>query len=211
MLASAPPTEAGSSRPMLGWSGRVPPDASARAAAPPTSARPKVSARPVASAMQNEPHRASRSDEPPRRALRADRGGAPSPAVPTDISASRTSAAGVVEGSGAPNATVTGYGIRAGHFQKKRPPLKLKMLPQTRSRYTGMIGTSRPFDDLLEAALERQQVAGAADRALGEDADDVTVLELLRARRRSTPAPRARRRPEWRSSCRSSELNAQCS
>ena len=39
-----------------------------------------------------------------------------------------------VDGSGAPNATVTGYGKRRGHFQKNRPRSKLKMLPQTRSR-----------------------------------------------------------------------------
>ena len=54
--------------------------------------------------------------------------------APTAINATRTSAAGVVAGSGAPNETVTGYGKRAGHFQKKRPPLKLNTLPQTRSR-----------------------------------------------------------------------------
>ena len=51
--------------------------------------------------------------------------------APSVINASRASAAVVVDGSGAPNATVTGYGTRAGRFQKKRPPLKLKMLPQT--------------------------------------------------------------------------------
>ena len=54
--------------------------------------------------------------------------------APSVISASRASGAVVVDGSGAPKATVTGYGMRSGRFQKKRPPLKLKMLPQTRSR-----------------------------------------------------------------------------
>src|SRR5262249_38110424 len=34
------------------------------------------------------------------------------------------------------------------------------------------------LDDLFEAALEREKVAGAADRALGEDADYVAALEL---------------------------------
>ena len=92
--------------------------------------------------------------------------------------ARRTSSAVDVDGSGLPNATVTGYGSRSGSFQKNFPRLKLKMLPQTRSRYTGMIGTSRPCDDPLEAALERQQIAGAADGAFGEDADDVAGREL---------------------------------
>jgi hypothetical protein len=54
--------------------------------------------------------------------------------APTAINAMRTSAAGVVDGSGDPNDTVTGYGRRAGHLPKKRPPLKLNTLPQTRSR-----------------------------------------------------------------------------
>ena len=40
----------------------------------------------------------------------------------------------VLDGSGAPKETLTGYGTLTGSFQRKRPPLKLKMLPQTRSR-----------------------------------------------------------------------------
>ena len=39
-----------------------------------------------------------------------------------------------------------------------------------------------PVDDPLEAALERQQVARPADRALGEDADDVALSELVTGR-----------------------------
>ena len=41
-----------------------------------------------------------------------------------------------------------------------------------------MIGHVEPLDDPLEAALERQQVAGAADRAFRKDADDVAGGEL---------------------------------
>ena len=36
-----------------------------------------------------------------------------------------------------------------------------------------------PLHDALEAAPERQQVARAADRSFGEDADDVAVLQFL--------------------------------
>jgi hypothetical protein len=35
-----------------------------------------------------------------------------------------------------------------------------------------------PLEDALEAAPERQRIAGAADRALGEDADDMAGREL---------------------------------
>ena len=34
-------------------------------------------------------------------------------------------------------------------------------------------------EDLLDAAPEGERVAGAAERALGEDADDVAGLQLL--------------------------------
>ena len=56
-----------------------------------------------------------------------------------------------------------------------------------------------PVDDLLEAALERQHVAGAADRALGEDADHVARLQFLarpldRAERAARPAAAGRDR-----------------
>ena len=44
-----------------------------------------------------------------------------------------------------------------------------------------MTGTSMPCDDLFQAALERQQVAGAADGAFGEDADHVAGRQFLRA------------------------------
>ena len=35
--------------------------------------------------------------------------------------------------------------MRRGIFQRKRPRSKLKMLPHTPSRLTGMMGTSTPF------------------------------------------------------------------
>ena len=90
----------------------------------------------------------------------------------------RASAADVDAGIGAPKLTDTGYGICSGHFQKKRPCLKLNTLPHSRSRHTGMTGHVQPLDDPLEPALERQQVAGPADGAFGEDAHDVAALEL---------------------------------
>ena len=65
-----------------------------------------------------------------------------------------------------------------GHFQKNLPLAKLKMLPHRRSRCTGMMGTSSAVDDLFHAALEGQHVAGAADGAFGEDADDVAGGEF---------------------------------
>ena len=36
-----------------------------------------------------------------------------------------------------------------------------------------------PVDDFFEAAFERQQAAGAADRALGEDANHVAFVEFV--------------------------------
>ena len=58
---------------------------------------------------------------------------------------SRTSKGFAVCGIGAPKFTVTGYGIRRGIFHRKRPLSKLKMLPQTPSSATGMIGASTSF------------------------------------------------------------------
>ena len=40
-------------------------------------------------------------------------------------------------------------------------------------------GHVQAFDDLLEAAVEAEHVAGAVMRAFGEDADDVAGVELL--------------------------------
>src|ERR1039458_4873180 len=42
-------------------------------------------------------------------------------------------------GIGLPNETVTGYGLLLGHFQKKRPISKRKMLPHRRSNCTVMM------------------------------------------------------------------------
>ena len=53
------------------------------------------------------------------------------------------------------------------------------MLPQNWSKCTGTIGILGPFDDFLEAALERQQPAGPADRAFGENAHDMAVVEFV--------------------------------
>ena len=50
-----------------------------------------------------------------------------------------------MEASGGPNETVTRRGNLSGHRSRKRPSLKLKMLPQRRSRLTGMIGASSPL------------------------------------------------------------------
>ena len=68
----------------------------------------------------------------------------PNASAPSSSTACRTCCAVAVDGSGAPNVTVTRYGTRVGHFQKKRPFLKLKTLPHTWSRYTGITGTSSP-------------------------------------------------------------------
>ena len=87
--------------------------------------------------------------------------------------------------AGAPNATVTGYGNRAGHFQKKRAALEAEDAAPDAIEVDRHDRHVEAVDDPLEAALERQQVAGAADRAFREDADDVAVLQLLRARARS--------------------------
>ena len=64
--------------------------------------------------------------------------------VPISRTAARTAWIGVPGGNGSPNATVTGYGMRRGILVTKRPPALLKILPQTRSSATGMMGTSRP-------------------------------------------------------------------
>ena len=136
MLASAPPTDAGSSEADVRLV-RQPCGASQReSSSAATSARPNVSGAPVESAMQNEPQCrfAVRMNCAAERFVAGRRCASPprsraSMHAPGALPRRSSSTA-----AGAPNATVTGYGTRSGHFQKKRPPLKLKMLPQTRSR-----------------------------------------------------------------------------
>ena len=107
MFASAPPTDAGSSRPILGSCGnrrRTQRESSSDA----TSARPNVSRLPVESAMQNDHHwcLAVRTNWRPSSSSACRRSRAT--CAPSSMIASRAAAAVVVGGSGAPKATVTG-------------------------------------------------------------------------------------------------------
>ena len=98
----------------------------------------------------------------------------------------------VVDGSGAPNATVTGYGNAHRPLPEERAALEAEDAAPDAIEVDRDDRHVEPVDDPLEAALERQQVAGAADRAFREDADDVAVLQLL------PRAPRSRRPPRGR-------------
>ena len=110
-------------------------------------------------------------------------------------------AAVVVDGSGAPNATVTGYGNAHGPFPEEASALEAEDAAPDAIEIDRDDRDVEAVDDPLEAALERQQVAGAADRALGEDADDVAVASAPGARRSSdADAPRGPRRSESPSS-----------
>ena len=102
--------------------------------------------------------------------------------APRVISARRTSAAGVVDGSGAPNATVTGYGNAHRPLPEEAAALEAEDAAPDAIEVDRNDRHVEAVDDPLEPALERQHVAGPADRAFGEDADDVAVLQL-RARR----------------------------
>jgi hypothetical protein len=107
MLARAPPTEAGSSRPTISC-----PSVRRRMAWPssidPTSARPNVSVCPVLSAMPSRRHRrlATRMNEVCSRSDAGRRWVMAS--APSSIRARRASRAVMVDGNGWPNATVTG-------------------------------------------------------------------------------------------------------
>ena len=92
-----------------------------------------------------------------------------------------------VDGSGAPNATVTGYGNARRPLPEEPPALEAEDAAPDAIEVDRNDRHVEPVDDALEAALERQHVAGPADRALGEDADDVAGLELLARRARATP------------------------
>src|SRR5712691_9823613 len=133
MFANAPPTDEGSIRPMLVSVG-VRRRSHRDNTRPDTSVRPNVSVLPLESAMQNDHHSrlAVRMNWRPRISWAGRRFIATS--HPSCCMARRASGAFVVDGSGAPKATVTGYGMRTGHLWKNVPPLKLKLLPQTRSR-----------------------------------------------------------------------------
>ena len=114
MFASAPPTDAGSSRPTC--------DSSGSAAADPAREQQRADQRAAErqrlawsqSAMQNDRQLMLRGpDELPAERLRPPAGARIADGRSrASCSASRTSAAVVVDGSGAPNATVTGYGTR---------------------------------------------------------------------------------------------------
>ncbi len=142
-LASAAGIDAGSSSPTIACPShvrRTHRDSSSAA----TSMRPYDSSRPEASAIAKRPQcrlavRITRRCSTLRRSSRRVIASLDSSAI-----AWRASAADVVAGIGAPKLTDTGYGICSGHFQKKRPCLKLKTLPHSRSRHTGITGTSSP-------------------------------------------------------------------
>ena len=86
-------------------------------------------------------------------------------------------ALGAVEaGSGEPNETVTGSGIRSG---SRRFCIGLKMLAVARSMCTGMIGTSRPLTIRSSPRWNGQGHARPGDLAFGEDADELAVIERL--------------------------------
>ena len=107
-----------------------------RAAGRPTSARPKVSAL----AAWSRPCRTTTSGASPcgrtgGRALRARAGGCiatlarRAPSAPAALPPPSSSTAAARRTRRSPDTARA-----TGHFQKNRPPLKLKMLPQTRSR-----------------------------------------------------------------------------
>src|SRR2546430_14049071 len=54
--------------------------------------------------------------------------------APRSCTTRRTSCEVEVDGIGFPKVTRTGYGMRRGNFQRKRPPAKLKIEPHTPSR-----------------------------------------------------------------------------
>ena len=104
-----------------------------------------------------------------------------SPAASAESSwmACRTSCAGVLAGKGAPKDTVTGYGMRLGNFQKNLPPSKLKMLPHTRSRCTGMMGASVPSRRSFSSPrLNGSMLPVRREGAFGKNADHMTGGQL---------------------------------
>ena len=105
---------------------------------------------------------------------------------------------------GGPKLTVTGYGIRRGHFQRKRRFSKLKMLPHTPSSATGTIGRLHVLHDLLHAAAERQQLPDARDLTLGENANHVAGANGLAGGAQGleqVARPLRRGDREWRRGC----------
>ena len=91
----------------------------------------------------------------------------------------RSSYADVSEGSGAPNDTVSGYGMCAGHFVRNRPRSKLKMLPHTRSRWTGITGTGRPLTIRSNPRRKGRSVPVLEIWPSGKNADDLALVERL--------------------------------
>ena len=172
-------------RPMPGAAGRCAARparcgaASARAAGAATSALPNVSLRPVESAIAERPPAPLRGPDEPR-GQRVRRRTPPVASLaaelhdrqPRFVRRSRR------DGSGAPNATVTGYGMRSGQLPEEPAALEAEDAAPDAIQVHRDDGHVEALDDLLEAALERQQVAGAADGAFGEDADHVAGAEF---------------------------------
>ena len=100
-------------------------------------------------------------------------------ALPNSLTTCWTWGAVAVAGSGAAKDTVTGYGNCLGHFQKTRPPWKLKTLPQSRSRCTGMTRGSPAPQQSSQTPFEGQYIACPANRPLSKNADHVALLQGL--------------------------------
>ena len=96
-------------------------------------------------------------------------------------------ARGDVDGIGAPNETVTGYGISLRPFPEKLAALEAENAAPQAVEVHRNHGHIQAFDNLLHSALERQHVAGPADGAFGEDADHMAVRRVPAARRGSIP------------------------
>ena len=122
MFASAPPTEAGRTRPMLRSSGATR-RSQRESSRPATSTLPNRSVRPDESAIEKDHQR--------RFAVRMNSVASVSDAgrrtvatwQASSIIARRVLAAVAGDATGLPNATMTGYGTRTGSFQKNLPPL----------------------------------------------------------------------------------------
>ena len=96
----------------------------------------------------------------------------------SSCTALRTWMAVDVGGIGVPKLTVTGYGMRRGTFHRNRPRSKLKMLPHTPSRFTGMMGTSTPF---MMRSRPRRKGNNWPVRVICPSAKMQTISSLCRA------------------------------
>jgi hypothetical protein len=179
---------------------------------PATSTLPNRSLRPDESAIENDHQR--------RFAVRMNRTASVSVAgrrmvatwQPSSIIARRVRAAVAGAATGLPNATMTG--IR--HAHRQLPEELAALVAEDAAPHAIQVdrdhGHVEAFSHALEAALERQQVAGTRDGPFDEDADHVPLTSSWRAR--SIDASISRRLPaEIGIACiiRRSRLNAQCS